>query len=185
MAGVTRFNLVVRQARTRNGFTLVELMFVVAVIGVLAAVAVNVFSQQTRKVRGSETQAMLAAFRFAQEQYYLENGRYLSTGAEASTWPTTPTKEKQTLLPLPALWTTLKVRTPETSAFCGYVTIAGTAGSATGIGTKANEFGLIAAPSSDWYYVLAHCDLDGSATRDSYYFTSSLYTTIQKQNEGS
>jgi len=161
------------------------MMVVVAMIGILAGIAVVSFSSQTRKARGSEAQAMLAALRIAQEQYHLENGTYLSTGtSESDTWPATPTSQKQTLLPLPATWTSLKVRTPNDSAYCGYVVIAGASGSAVG-GAKANEFGLTGTPATDWYYILAHCDLDGSATTDSYYFTSSTYTTIQKQNEGS
>lgn len=170
----------VRQA----GFTLLEIIIAVALIGVLAAIAVTSFSKQTRKARGSEVQAMFMALRTAQEQYHLENGQYLSTGSsETDTWPATPTRTAQNLLPLPTEWAPLKVRLPSETAYCGYVTMAGGAGVAPG-GTKAAEFGLTTAPSTDWYYLLAHCDLDGNGSRDSYYFSWSGDTKVQKQNEG-
>ena len=79
---------------------------------------------------------------------------------------------------------TLRVRVPNTSVYCGYVTVAGAANNATGIGAMANSFGLTTAPATDWYYILARCDLDGSATLDSYYFTWSGDTRVQKLNEG-
>jgi hypothetical protein len=78
----------------------------------------------------------------------------------------------------------LKVRLPEETAYCGYVTIAGDAGDSANLGTKAAEFGLTAAPATDWYYIIAHCDLDGNGSRDSYYFTWSGDTAVKKQNEG-
>jgi hypothetical protein len=111
-------------------------------------------------------------------------GAYLSTGAEGTTWPTAPGKSKQTIMPLPTAWATLKIKPPDPSVYCGYVTVAGAANDTTGIGAIATGFGLTAAPVTDWYFIIAHCDLDGSSTRDSYYFTWSGDTRIQKLNEG-
>jgi prepilin-type N-terminal cleavage/methylation domain-containing protein len=171
--------------RRTRGFTLIEILIAVAIIGILVGLAVVGFSKQTRKARGAEANAMFAAIRTAQESYHLENGAYWSTGSsEASTWPTTPTKTPQTLLPLPADWNTLRVRPANDRVYCGYVTIAGAANNATGIGALAQGFGLTSAPATDWYYILAKCDLDGSSTRDSYYFTWSGDTRVQKLNEG-
>jgi prepilin-type N-terminal cleavage/methylation domain-containing protein len=169
----------------QRGFTLLEILIAVAIIGVLVGLAVVSFSKQTRKARGAEAQAMMAALRVAEEQYHLENGEYLATGTtEGSTHPATPTNTSQSFLPLPAAWTQLRVRIPEENGYCGYVVLTGVANDATNLGAMAQAFGLTAAPATDWYYILAHCDLDGNNARDSYYFTWSGDTAIQKQNEG-
>ncbi|MEZ4402538.1 MAG: prepilin-type N-terminal cleavage/methylation domain-containing protein [Kofleriaceae bacterium] len=169
----------------RAGFTLIELMVAVAIVGVIAAVAIPQFTRTTRKAKGSEVNAVFAELRQRQEEYHLANGVYFSSGtAETDTFPATPGKRAQDVSSPPASWTTLKLRLTSDKLYCGYVTIAGRAGDATGLGTKAGEFGLTAAPATDWYYLLAHCDIDGSAARDSYYFSWSGDTRVQKQNEG-
>ncbi len=168
-----------------RGFTLVELMVAVAIIGVLAAVAIPQFTRTTRKAKGAEVNAVFAELRQRQEEYHLANGVYFSTGTgETDIYPAAPGRTAQVATTPPASWTSLKVRLTNEKLFCGYVVIAGAAGNATGLGTKAAEFGLVNAPTTDWYYLLAHCDLDGSATRDSYYFSWSGDTAVKKQNEG-
>lgn len=171
----------VRQA----GFTLVEILVAVALIGILAAIAVISFGKQARKTRGSEVNAVFTALRVAQEQYHVENGTYLSTGTgETNIHPATPIKTAQTFYPLPTSWISLRVDLPSDRGYCGYVVRAGRGGDSTNIGAKAAEFGFAVAPVTDWYYLLARCDLDGNTTRDSYYFSWSGDTRVQKQNEG-
>jgi len=173
--------------RTRNaqaGFTLIELMVTVALIGALAAIALPTFAGESRKVKGdSEVNAFFAELAVREEQYALENGRYLSTGAsESATFPAAASPTLQNLGTLPAAWQTLKVRAPESSARCGYVVIAGLKTDAAG-GIASATFGYTA-PTKNWFYVLAHCDLDGNTAVDSYYFASSDDAKIQKSNYG-
>jgi prepilin-type N-terminal cleavage/methylation domain-containing protein len=172
--------------RGNAGFTLVELMITVAIIAVLVAVAIPQFTRTSRKSRASEVQAVFAELHQRQSEYHFANGTYFSTGTgETDIFPAAPVAASQSIAVLPASWETLKVRPTYQKLYCGYVAIAGAAGSATGLGTKAGQFGLINAPNTDWYYLLARCNLDGNAARDSYYFSWSGDPAVKKQNEGS
>lgn len=166
------------------GFTLIEMAIVVAVIAVLASVAIPQFMSEEREATAdAEVSAMFAALSIAEQEYKLENGVYLSTGAsESATFPATPGKTGQAVSGAPATWTTLKVSSPTDKVKCGYVVIAGAANAAPGA-TASGTFGF-AAPPQAYYYVLAHCNLDGDASKDGYYFQSSTSATIKSLNPG-
>ena len=67
-----------------KGFTLVELMIVIVIVGILSAVALPNFLNQTKKARATEaTSAISAAFKNAQ-QLYLETGDTSGITAGAS-----------------------------------------------------------------------------------------------------
>ncbi|WP_065187440.1 type IV pilin protein [Shewanella woodyi] len=74
--------------KMRNGFTLIELMITVAIIGILAAVAYPSYTQYVAKSSRSEGKTALLKVINLQEQYYLDNRVYtenmedLGLGAE-------------------------------------------------------------------------------------------------------
>ena len=68
----------------KGGFTLIELMIVVAIIGILAAIAIPNFLRFQLKAKSSEGKTNLAAIRTAEESYYSEFGLYVSALASPS-----------------------------------------------------------------------------------------------------
>ncbi|HEU4731643.1 MAG TPA: hypothetical protein VFT22_27295, partial [Kofleriaceae bacterium] len=138
----------------------------------------------SRKAKGdAEVGAFFAELKVREEQYAVENGAYLSTGAsEGATFPATPGPRGQALGTLPATWQALRIRTPESTALCGYVVIAGRRSDSAG--AIASTTFSYTPPANNWFYLLAHCDLDGNSAVDSYYFTSNDSATIQKTNHG-
>ena len=67
----------------RGGFTLVELMIVVAVMGILTAVAIPKFADLIRKSKEGSTKGTLGAFRSALSIYYAENEGWFPVGTSA------------------------------------------------------------------------------------------------------
>jgi general secretion pathway protein G len=63
--------------KKRAGFTLLELLIVIAIIGVLASLVAVSYSSAQRRARDSQRQSDLKAIQNALEQYYADNdGNY-------------------------------------------------------------------------------------------------------------
>ena len=77
----------VRRAPSRAGFTLLELMMVVAVIGVLAVIAIPLLSSYQFRSKSAEAKTNLGAIRVLEETYYSENQTYRSANAEPAAIP--------------------------------------------------------------------------------------------------
>ncbi len=66
--------------KKNSGFSLVELMIVIVIIGVLAAVAVPIYNNNVMKAKMSEADAALGSIRTQLRVYYGENGNYPAPG---------------------------------------------------------------------------------------------------------
>ncbi len=88
-----------KQLKGQKGFTLIELMIVVAIIGILAAIAIPNFLQYQMKSRQSEAKTNLQAIKTSEISFQAERGCYVGVVAEAgSIAPVGGTKS------IPFLW---------------------------------------------------------------------------------
>lgn len=68
--------MTVHMRSRQRGFTLLELMITVVVIGILSAIAYPAYTEQIAKGRRADAQANLLAAQQWMERYYSENYRY-------------------------------------------------------------------------------------------------------------
>ena len=90
-----------RSLRNQKGFTLIELMIVVVIIGILAALAIPRFTQASARAKEKEADGILKQVYTLQQTYYANNGTWAtgftdltSVGWETPTglkWYTAPT----------------------------------------------------------------------------------------------
>jgi type IV pilus assembly protein PilE len=74
--------------RKQRGFTLIELMIVVAVVAILAGIAYSAYNNQIRKSRRSEARQVLADYATREEKWRSNNATY---GTLANIGGATPT----------------------------------------------------------------------------------------------
>lgn len=95
-----------------SGFTLIEVMVVVAIVAIIAAIAMPSYQEHVARTRRAEAVGLLLEGAQALERYYSANGTYLSAADTlAAVFPTTvPTNGA-------AYYTIAVVGTPTRSAF--------------------------------------------------------------------
>jgi type IV pilus assembly protein PilE len=67
-------------ARARGGFSLIELLVVVTIVGILAAIAYPSYRNQVERTRRADAQAVLMQAAQYLERVYTENGAYNPDG---------------------------------------------------------------------------------------------------------
>ena len=161
---------------TAKGFTLVELMIVVVIIGVLSVLAVLGFKKNTYAARNAEAQQFLGAVRVGQANYFQAYGQYCGNTRPA-VWPADVPREKKVDWGTPDNeWRDLGVR-PAGSVWFQYRLAAGQPGDATGEGGIADN-------TKPWFWVQARGDFNGNGIFSTFEATSEkaeIY--IEKENE--
>jgi type IV pilus assembly protein PilE len=100
--------------KKETGFTLIELMIAVAVVGILASIAYPSYIDHVRKSRRADAQGALMGLSNAMERFFTQNSTYLgaagTSGTPANTgapwiYPAqTPTGGAQCITTLPFKW---------------------------------------------------------------------------------
>ncbi len=174
MDGVTK-----RERRSRvRGTTLVELMIVVVILGILAAIATVGYKRYVARARLSEAHAMLAELSAKEQLYFMDAGQYLPARADdnltqpspdegASAFipvdPTNPTFESartaQTIpTPMPNGWSRIGLRPRWKQLYCTYLVNAGGASQAPPSGIGSTLWSTT--PLTPWFYAVAACNLN-------------------------
>ena len=69
--------------KKQQGFTLIELMIVVAIIGILAAIAIPAYQDYTIRAQVSEGLNLSAGAKAAVAEYFMDSGNFPTTNTEA------------------------------------------------------------------------------------------------------
>ena len=79
--------------RKQNGFTIVELLIVIVVIGILAALVITTFTGIQQKARNTKRETDIKAIYGQVEAYYAQNGKYPTlANINDATWRSTNMK---------------------------------------------------------------------------------------------
>ena len=110
--------------KNRNGFTLVELMVVIVIIGILAAVAIPKFMDASHKAKASEFPTQLTAIYTGQQAYQAESGSFATDlpSLKANAGVDVDASSK---------WFSYTLASPTTSTFTGTATVRVPFGAAT------------------------------------------------------
>ncbi|MFT5173347.1 MAG: type IV pilus assembly protein PilE [Gammaproteobacteria bacterium] len=70
------------QSHPQRGFTLIELMIVVAIVGIIAAVALPAYSDYSRNAKRADAHEGLGHMAQRQERFFTDNNRYATITTE-------------------------------------------------------------------------------------------------------
>lgn len=156
------------RSRSTEGFTLVELMVIVLIIGILSAIAIPTYTGYLNRAKTTEAVGFLADIKGRQEAYRSEYLQYCAVSSTATTWwPTAVVSGKFHWDPktLPAGWSHLGASPPSLYGNFQYSSVAGAPGAGSLPGGSAGFSDDRGYDGSDfWFISTARADLNGDGT---------------------
>ena len=112
--------------KSMKGFTLVELVIVIVIVGILSVVAVPVYKGYTKKAMATEGKALLGAVNTSQKVYFAEFSNFAQSDEAGALDVDAATNKYFTSFALTGTATTFTVTTSGTSGAAGIgLTLAG------------------------------------------------------------
>jgi type IV pilus assembly protein PilE len=180
--------------RSRRGFTLVEAMIVVVVVGALAVLAIASYRRWVQTAYLTEAEDMVKSIRAAQQSFRAENGGYLNVSqglGPGFDYPALRPGQSKTAWGGPCLgcnnqttgWTALNVSSNAPMAF-GYSTVADNKNgpSLPPLTVNGNTIDL-STMTAPWYVIEADGDTNGDGVYCNVYGLSST-NQVYINNEG-
>jgi type IV pilus assembly protein PilA len=174
--------------RASRGFTLVELLIVVAMIGIMAALAIMGYRRYLNAAHSSEAKAVISMIKNGQESYKAEMLQYLQVSQNNTAWyPNGNLNGKaaawvNTAHADYANWRMLNVN-PDGPVRFGYVCRAGIGTTVEAPNVFSSPPGIPTLPSgTPWYMVQAKTDNDGNG-KYAVFASTSLSGEIMAENE--
>ncbi len=189
----TRERVRVAAQRIERGFTLLELMVVVLIMGILAVIGLSSFTEHSARAKTTKTLAACRSIGVAQERYKTLNAQYLdvSQGNLSVLYPTANPGEieyhfwGQVSAVPPAIYQNWLALAPEmpTAVSFGFATVAGLPGTGWPALGTAQAPVWPATVNDPWYIVRALGDLDGD-DNNSVIIMSSFSDRVYIENLG-
>ncbi|MFH1130499.1 MAG: prepilin-type N-terminal cleavage/methylation domain-containing protein [Pseudomonadota bacterium] len=154
-----------------KGFTLIEMMIVVAMVAILTTVAVVAYTKYIKSGKVTEAETFVSMIQAQQERYFQRFGQYCDVSSDGQFYPqlAAPEPQAKNWDSIPAGWTALGLRPENGHSYFAFFVRASdpTSDPPHPLDTTAAQLGIPSQPGADagvphpWYYIFAHADLSG------------------------